>query len=121
MRRLVLVAVCGLLSLAARADHYVFAAGAFTFVTDADTTVEVPDVVGEADFAAADAVLEGVGLDGGTETAVCSPAAASEIVGQNPQAGDFVELGTLVNLLSSSGTPCTGGPNYFNIGLGLDL
>ena len=73
------------------------------------TSAAVPNVVGEADFAAADAVLEGVGLDGGTETEVCSAAADNEIVGQSIAAGTIVALDTLVNLRSSNGTPCPDG------------
>lgn len=70
--------------------------------------VSVPDVVGEADFATADGILEGVGLDGGTETVRCSAETANEIIAQNPAAGISVPLATLVDLISSSGTACAG-------------
>jgi hypothetical protein len=70
--------------------------------------VTVPDVVGEASFAAADLILEGLLLDGLDLGAVCSPAAASEIVSQAPPAGTIVPSGTLVALTASSGVACSG-------------
>ena len=70
-------------------------------------TVAVPDVVGEANFAAADTILEAAGLDGGTETVVCSNETANEIIAQSPTAGTEVQPLTLVNLTSSSGSSCT--------------
>ena len=72
--------------------------------------VAVPNVIGQADFAAADAILEGDGLDGGTETESCSAETENEIIRQNPAAGVEVDLGTLVDVVSSSGTPCSGRP-----------
>lgn len=79
-----------------------------------ENTVAVPDVVGEADFAAADLVLEGVGLDGGTETEKCSGAPDNEIIDQSIASGTIVALGTLVNLSSSNGVACppVGGVEY---------
>lgn len=72
--------------------------------------IAVPDVVGEANFAAADMILEAASLDGGTETVACSAETADEILAQNPVAGTEVAASTSVDLTSSSGTACTGRP-----------
>ena len=72
--------------------------------------VAVPNVIGQASAAAADAILEGDGLDLGTNTVKCSSAAASEVTSQAPSSGTLVSLGTLVNVDTSSGTPCRGSP-----------
>lgn len=77
---------------------------------DGPELVTVPNVVGEADFAAADAILEGEGLDGLELGAACSGAAEDEIVNQSPAAGAMVEAGTVVGVTPSSGTPCSGAP-----------
>lgn len=109
------LAVAALLSVAANAqaaDYFeptYFATGYFEtnyFEAAAAGPVAVPNVVGEASFAAADTILEGDGLDGGTETEVCSAAANNEIVGQSIAAGTLVAGGTLINLRSSNGMAC---------------
>jgi beta-lactam-binding protein with PASTA domain len=82
--------------------------------------VAVPDVVGEASFAAADAILEGDGLDG-LELEACSAAMAGEIVAQNPSAGTLVALGTVVGVSASSGTECPAGTGRIRNGFGLGL
>lgn len=74
--------------------------------TPEPSTVAVPNVVGEASFAAADAILEAALLDGGTETEVCSAATNNSIVSQSPAAGTLVAEDTLVNLRSSNGVAC---------------
>lgn len=80
------------------------------FIGDAaGADVPVPDVVGQASFAAADAILEGDGLDG-LDTAVCSSAAAGEVVSQAPSAGVDVPAATVVVVFTSNGTPCKGRP-----------
>ena len=71
------------------------------------STIAVPNVVGEANFAVADTILEAAGLDGGTETVVCSNETADEIIAQSPIAGTQVQPLSLVNLTSSSGSSCT--------------
>ena len=83
--------------------------------------VAVPDVVGEADFAAADAILEGDGLDAGTEIEQCSSEAENVIVAQDPTAGVEVEAGSLVNLWSSNGEACRGGGQGISIGIRIGL
>jgi len=75
----------------------------------APADIPVPNVVGEADSAAADAILEGDGLDLGTVTTHCSAAALDEIIGQDPLAGVLVSLGTLVNVTASDGMACPPG------------
>ena len=81
--------------------------GAYSDVNiTAYTPVVVPDVVGEADFAAADSILEGVGLDGNELAAHCSSAAADEIISQNPAAGASVIPGSLIDLTPSTGIVC---------------
>jgi beta-lactam-binding protein with PASTA domain len=70
--------------------------------------VAVPDVVGQVSAAAADTILEGVGLDLGVETESCSAATNNAIIRQNPAAGLEVETGALVDVVSSSGVLCAG-------------
>ena len=72
--------------------------------------VATPDVIGEASSAAADLVLEAVGLDLGTVTARCSSAALNQVIDQAPPAGTIVALGTLVVISTSNNTPCEGRP-----------
>jgi hypothetical protein len=84
-----------------------FADGTFAGGGDCDAlTVEVPNVIGEASVAAAEAILELSGLDIGTDTASCSSLALNVIIGQDPTAGTDVEVGSLVNVIYSNGTPC---------------
>lgn len=119
MRRLAAIALGIMLAAPARADF--IAPGFFStgfieagfFEEDAAGTVAVPNVVGEASAAAADAVLEGVGLDLGTDTARCSAAASGEVIGQSPPPGAEVALATLVNVDTSSGVACSGRPPLF--------
>lgn len=68
--------------------------------------VSVPNVIGQVDFAAADTILEGVGLDGAELAPACSPQAAGVIVGQNPDAGVVVPLATVVGVVPSTGMAC---------------
>ena len=68
--------------------------------------VSVPNVIGEASSAAADAILEGDDLDLGGVTERCSDEADNEVVGQAPPAGTMVESGSLVDLLVSNGVEC---------------
>lgn len=75
-------------------------------IIEDENLIAVPSVRGEANFAAADAILEMAGLDGGAEAERCSDAAENSIVGQSPEAGTLVSAGTLVNLLSSNGEEC---------------
>lgn len=82
---------------------------------DSAPQVAVPSVIGQADSAAADAILEGDGLDLGTDTPRCSTATENEIVSQNPAAGTQVALGSLVDVYSSNGVACTGRPLPINI------
>jgi hypothetical protein len=72
-----------------------------------DGTTTVPDVVG-LDQAAADTALEGAGLDTGNVTSTCSAAAMGEVISQAPPSGATVAEGSLVDLITSTGTPCTG-------------
>lgn len=76
----------------------------------ADTGVQVPTVTGEATSAAADAILEGVGLDLGVAADRCydrgtSPA-VGEVIGQSPAAGTIVPLATLVNIEVATALEC---------------
>ncbi len=83
------------------------------------STTAVPDVKAEASFAAADAVLEGVGLDG-LQGTTCSAEAMGQVARQNPSAGTLVEPGTVVSVATSTGTACPkGGRVRLGIGLGL--
>lgn len=68
--------------------------------------VPTTDVVGQASFAAADALLEADGLDG-TEVEVCSAAPDNEVVSQDPLAGSMVSLGAIVTVRTSNGVECT--------------
>lgn len=68
----------------------------------------VPDVVGQASAAAADAILEGDGFDAGTVFSRCSAATADEIIAQNPAAGAMANLGSTVDLYASNGQACRG-------------
>lgn len=68
--------------------------------------VPTTDVVGEADFAAADALLEGDGLDGLEGAAACSAAAEDSIIRQSPTAGTEVPAGTIVTVTASNGVAC---------------
>jgi len=106
--RVALIAALLCVPMLAKADTYIFAGGAFTRIADggAPADIPVPNVVGEANFAAADAILEGDGLDLGAVTERCSAAADDEVVGQDPAPGAIVNLGSLVNVLVSNGVEC---------------
>lgn len=84
------------------------------------TGVTVPDVIGMTE-GEADTALEGVGLDTGAVTTVCSGATAGDVVSQAPPAGVTATEGSLVNLALSSGTPCTGAGGKFKLRLDLRL
>lgn len=97
--------------LAAAVLTWTVAAGAVGWVgiplrNGAASTVAVPDVVGEANFAAADAILGGVGLLG-FEIEVCSAAANDEVVSQDPVATTVVALGSTVDVRTSNGVACS--------------
>jgi hypothetical protein len=93
----------------------IFASGSFADGTFADGTfagcsvpgsTEVPNVIGEASAAAADAILEAEGADLGSVTARCSAEPEDEVVGQSPAPGTLVEEDSLVDLLVSNGVEC---------------
>jgi hypothetical protein len=105
-----------------------FADGTFADGTFADGTfggcvgsgdVEVPNVIGEASFAAADAILEGDDLDG-SESSRCSAETVGEVIAQSPSAGLLVASGTVVSVTTSSGMECSGGRPRRRLGLGLE-
>lgn len=100
------------------ADYYIFAGGAFTFSQGGTTSV--PNVTA-LDTTEADVALEAVGLDTGIVTTACSAEALAEVLSQNPAAGTLVELGTLVDLVASSGAACTGAGSRLSLGLNLRL
>jgi len=108
MIRVAIAAAVLLFSSSAAADAFMFAGGAFTRVVSGGGTVAVPSVIGEADFAAADMILEGDGLDGAEQNPVCSNAPADEIVGQDPPPGTLVASGAIVAVTPSSGAECKG-------------
>jgi hypothetical protein len=72
--------------------------------------VSVPNVIGEASSAAADTILEGVGLDLGGVNERCSAAADNEVIAQSPAPGALVALGALVDVIVSNGVVCTAIP-----------
>jgi beta-lactam-binding protein with PASTA domain len=129
MRRLIAIAVLGsVLAAPARADFIAsgfFASGFVVdgfFVADGGSPqVTVPNVVGEADFAAADAILEAASLDAGTETEQCSAAPDNEVIGQNPIAGATVSTGTLVDLTTSNGVACPSATRRPSIQIGIGI
>jgi len=119
MRRLLAVAAL-LVTLQANAAPVTGWVGVPLIADDgASSSVAVPDVVGEADSAAADTILEGDGLDLGSVFERCSAEADNEIIGQNPDAGTLVALGSLVYVTASNGTECSGRPRT-RLGLGLE-
>lgn len=77
-----------------------------SFLEGAAAGVQVPTVTGESSTAAADAILEAVGLDLGGATDRCSSEPDNEVVGQSPQAGEIVDLGSLVYVTVSNGVEC---------------
>lgn len=83
------------------------------------TRVDVPNVVGEASYAAADLILEALGLDAGTEIEQCSDAVNNSVVLQDPSAGTRVDIGTIVNLWTSTGVACRGGRRTIGIKIGI--
>lgn len=76
---------------------------------EAGGDVAVPNVIGQANSAAADMILEGDGLDLGAVTERCSDAADDEVVGQDPAPGVLVDLASLVDVLVSNGVECPSG------------
>ena len=84
------------------------------------SAVSVPDLAGMTEVEA-DAALEGVGLDTGTVSTVCSAATAGDVVSQAPPAGAAVAPGSLVNIALSSGTPCVGAGGKLKLRLDLRL
>jgi hypothetical protein len=85
-----------------------------------DGTTTVPDVLG-LDQAAADTALEAAGLDTGNVTSACSDEAMGDVVSQAPPSGTIVAEGSLVDLVTSSGTPCTGTGGKLRLRLDLRL
>lgn len=84
--------------------------------------VAVPNVVGQANAAAATAILQGEGLDAGAVIARCSAETEDEVVGQDPAPGVNVALASLVDLLVSNGIECPSGRPGVNLrGLGVGL
>jgi hypothetical protein len=75
-----------------------------TDVTPPPTTTTVPDVIGLNRFAAEDAIVAS-DLVVGTVTEINDPAPAGVVIGQNPQGGDEVDLGSAVDLTVSLGPP----------------
>lgn len=69
--------------------------------------VTVPNVVGEANSAAADVILEAVGLDLGTVSEQCSAEPDDEVLAQNPLSGANALLGSLVDINVSNGVACS--------------
>jgi beta-lactam-binding protein with PASTA domain len=118
VKRLALIGL--LLPGLAAADTFMFAGGAFTRLNDA-AQVAVPDVVGEASPAAADAILEAALLDLGEVGLTCSAAAEDEVLSQNPAVGATVDEGSLVDIVVSNGVVCTGSGGGRRRGLGLGL
>lgn len=87
------------------------------------TRVQVPDVKG-IDLEEADMALEAVSLDTGTVTTRCSAEEENIVLRQTPKAGAFVELGSLIDLVASSGEECppSGKPvNSISIDIGIRL
>lgn len=118
IRRAALLVLGALAVMPARAsmeDDGVWAAGVWATTVFADgvwyedNLIAVPNVVGQASAAAADAILEGDGLDLGGATARCSPETLDAVVGQSPAAGTQVALGSLVDVLVSNGVECVNG------------
>ncbi len=117
MRKLILIGLLGA-SLPAQGDTIIFAGGAFTRLS---TTIQVPvtDVVGQANSAAADALLELDGLDLGNVTETCSIVADDVVIDQDPNAGESVNEGSLVDVTVSDGTTCPGGNIRPRLGRGI--
>jgi hypothetical protein len=105
MRRLRLSAGVAALIWAATAQAEIIGWVGVPLMGD-DTDVEVPNLLSES-LAEADVILEALGLDTGTTTAVCSLEAANEVTSQDPAAGVDVALGALVDLNYSSGVECS--------------
>lgn len=97
-----------------------FAGGAALNISMGTSTTTVPDVVGLT-AAAADTALEAVSLDTGNVTSTCSAATSGNVVSQSPPAGTVVSQGSLVDLVTSNGTPCTGGGGKLRLRLDLRL
>lgn len=104
------LALAGLLLVALRADALPtfvgFAAG--SYVQGPDVSNTVPNVLGLT-AAAADTALMAAGLDTGALASRCSSVMSGKVVVQNPAAGTLVGPGSLVDLLTSNGTPCRNG------------
>jgi len=75
--------------------------------------VATPNVIGQASSAAADVILEAIGLDLGNVTARCSAVTLNQVIDQAPPAGTIVALGTLVAISTSNNTPCEGRPQLW--------
>lgn len=106
IRRLaIVVALLGVLAPASAEPSFVGFTGA-AFIFGPESQSSVPDVIGQANAAAADAILEGAGFDMGGVTARCSDAALDEVIGQSPAPGEQAEAGALVDLLVSNGVGC---------------
>lgn len=124
---LALLMCCGTAG-ASLEDDGVWAAGVWATTVWADGvwhegaagTIAVPDVVG-MDAASADAALEGVGLDTGAVSNVCSAETLGTVVSQAPPAGTSVPEGSLVDLAASTGIACAGVGGKFKLRLDLRL
>lgn len=116
MKKLVVIALLGTLTAPATAapSFYGFAGGAF--IRGPESSSAVPNVVGQASAAAADAILEAAGFDMGGTTDRCSDEPDNEVVGQDPAPGALAAPGTLVALLLSNGVVC---PNSGRVGVRL--
>jgi beta-lactam-binding protein with PASTA domain len=121
----------GLLLVAGTAQADFIASGFFAsgfaetgFFEESTPQVAVPNVIGQADFATADGILEGDGLDGNELAPVCSSEPEFEIVRQSIAAGTLVDQGTVIDLRASNGVACPvggGGSNRIGIGIRIGL
>lgn len=68
-------------------------------------TIEVPDLVGQL-AADADTAAELLGLDTSVVLSRCSAEPDTEVLEQDPAAGQFVALGTVIDLETSNGMEC---------------
>lgn len=83
-------------------------------------TIAVPDVIGMT-ASAADAALEGVGLDTGAVGNVCSTETVGLVVSQAPPAGALVAEGSAVAISLSTGVACKGAGGRLKLHLDLRL
>lgn len=120
MRRALAIAGLTLIAGAAQAEFIGWVG--VPLIVDDSGTIPVPNVIGEANAAAAEAEFEAVGLDIGATTARCSDETVDEVVGQDPAPGVLVAPAALVDVLVSNGVECPSGipgvrPRGLSIGL----